>query len=157
MCLTRALCCSCHFSWSTPLRAALEFSKVYSLACAIAWVLRCDLVRTECRIYFSFITLESIIPIYNALVNGTNDMSDDIFDFGFTAVSESELQDHTEAEKLRSELASEGGRADRLYEAITPLLDNLKKNPENEYILWPNRLEKVLEFEKRLRAIYKDG
>ena len=80
-------------------------------------------------------------------------MSDDIFDFGFTAVSESELQDHTEAEKLRSELASEGGRADRLYEAITPLLDNLKKNPENEYILWPNRLEKEFKFSSFLEEL----
>jgi len=34
------------------------------------------------------------------------------------------------------------------------LLTNLKKNPEKEYILWPNRIEKVDQFEDHLRKIY---
>jgi len=36
-----------------------------------------------------------------------------------------------------------------------PLLNNLKKNPEKEYILWPNRLAKVEEFETHLQSIYR--
>ena len=46
-------------------------------------------------------------------------------------------------------------RLDRLYNAITPLLNNLKANPEKEYILWPNRVEKVEQFETLLYNIYK--
>ena len=44
---------------------------------------------------------------------------------------------------------------DDLYNAIVPLLNNLKKNPQKEYILWPNRLKKVEEFETHLQKIYK--
>ena len=45
-------------------------------------------------------------------------------------------------------------KIDKLYNAIQPLLTNLKKNPEKEYILWPNRIEKVDQFEDMLRKIY---
>lgn len=85
-------------------------------------------------------------------------MSNDIFDFGFTAVDENELasvQAATE-EASQSQLAvmSTQERLDKLYNAITPLLNNLKANPEKEYILWPNRLEKVEQFETHLQKIY---
>ena len=33
-------------------------------------------------------------------------------------------------------------------------LNNLKKNPEKEYILWPNRLDKVEQFEDYIQGIY---
>ena len=46
-------------------------------------------------------------------------------------------------------------KLDKLYNAITPLLNNLKKNPEKDYILWPNRVEKVDQFEDMLRKIYQ--
>ena len=87
-------------------------------------------------------------------------MSDDIdFDFGFTAVTEDELdvvKDVTKkAESLGANALNTQDRLDKLYNAITPLLNNLKKNPEKEYILWPNRLEKVEQFEKFLYDIYK--
>ena len=45
-------------------------------------------------------------------------------------------------------------KLDRLYNAIQPLLSNLKKNPEKEYILWPNRISRVDAFEDHLRKIY---
>jgi hypothetical protein len=67
---------------------------------------------------------------------------DPIFDFGFTAVDESELEDVESAEKLN-----------KLYRAIQPLLENLKKNPEKSYILWPDRVAKVKAFEKVIKAI----
>lgn len=85
----------------------------------------------------------------------------DIFDFGFTAVDEDELQAvqqtvaaANDAEQLALTTQE---RLDKLYNAITPLLNNLKKNPEKDYILWPNRLAKVEEFEDHLQAIYKGG
>lgn len=71
----------------------------------------------------------------------------DIFDFGFTAVNEDELSSVT-VDDLRT-------RLDDLYKAMIPLLNNLKKNPDKDYILWPDRLKKVEEFESHLRKIYE--
>jgi len=34
---------------------------------------------------------------------------------------------------------------------IQPLFDNLKKNPEKDYIYWPNRVAKIEEFERKLK------
>ena len=86
-------------------------------------------------------------------------MNDDFFDFGFTAVDEDELEAVQKvvkkAEVSQTEASSAQERLDRLYNAITPLLNNLKKNPEKEYILWPNRLEKVEQFEDHIQKIYK--
>ena len=86
-------------------------------------------------------------------------MNDDFFDFGFTAVDEDELEAVQKivkkAEVSQTEASSAQERLDKLYNAITPLLNNLKKNPEKEYILWPNRLEKVEQFEDHIQKIYK--
>ena len=93
-------------------------------------------------------------------------MSQDLFDFGFTAVDENELEAvqkeqakaatiGTEAAKAAEAAKSNQKQLDDLYNAIVPLLNNLKKNPQKEYILWPNRLKKVEEFETHLQKIYK--
>ena len=86
-------------------------------------------------------------------------MTDEIFDFGFTAVDEDELTavQNTQAKVVETEsLASDTqDRLDSLFNAITPLLNNLKANPDKEYILWPNRLAKVEQFETKLQNIYR--
>ena len=86
-------------------------------------------------------------------------MSDDFFDFGFTAVDEEELEAvqkiNKKAEASKTEASSAQTKLDKLYNAITPLLNNLKKNPEKEYILWPDRLNKVEQFEDYLTSIYQ--
>jgi len=82
-------------------------------------------------------------------------MSSDIFDFGFTAVDETELEAFQQLESVVSEADDVQTRLDNLYNAIQPLLTNLKKNPEKEYILWPNRLDKIEEFESYIQNIYK--
>lgn len=86
-------------------------------------------------------------------------MSNDFFDFGFTAVDENELEAVQKATQEVNQVATTAtttqDKLDRLYNAIIPLLNNLKKNPEKEYILWPNRLAKVEEFETHLQEIYK--
>jgi len=83
----------------------------------------------------------------------------DEFDFGFTAVDESELeavqQATTKAESTSSKVEETEEKLNKLYNAILPLLTNLKKNPEKEYILWPNRVEKVEQFEDLISAIVK--
>lgn len=85
-------------------------------------------------------------------------MTDDIFDFGFTAVDETELeavQKATQTAQTASSTAEEmQAKIDKLYNAVLPLLSNLKKNPEKEYIYWPNRIDKVEQFESYLYNIY---
>jgi len=87
-------------------------------------------------------------------------MSNDFFDFGFTAVDEDELQVVQDAQKAVGDTEVEAKTAqeklDKLYNAITPLLNNLKANPEKEYILWPDRLAKVEAFEHHLQKIYSN-
>ena len=75
------------------------------------------------------------------------------FDFGFTAVDEEELESY---QKVSSVASSTQDKVDKLYNAIIPLLNNLKANPEKDYILWPNRLKKVEEFEDHLTSIYAE-
>lgn len=87
-------------------------------------------------------------------------MKDDseIFDFGFTAVSEDELEAvqnlKKDSENVESELRDS---RDKLYRAIKPLLENLKKNPERDYIYWPDRVAKVEAFERHIEQIVMQG
>ena len=81
------------------------------------------------------------------------------YDIGFTAVDENELE---AVQKASSKIESTSSKAEdledklnNLYNAILPLLSNLKKNPEKEYILWPNRTEKIEEFEDHISQIIK--
>ena len=58
-------------------------------------------------------------------------MSGELWDFGFTAVDEDELSS-VQSIKQEAQKASESSekvqdRLDRLYNAITPLINNLKK------------------------------
>ena len=85
-------------------------------------------------------------------------MTDDIFDFGFSAVDIDELDVLLEA---KAEVENKGAVAgaieeklDKLYTAIQPLLNNLKADPSRDYIFWPDRLEKIEEFEAHLYKIY---
>ena len=81
------------------------------------------------------------------------------FDFGFTAVDESELDAVKEVQASASSSSAEKKeleeKVNKLYNAILPLLTNLKKNPEKEYILWPNRTEKIEQFEEHIAKIIK--
>ena len=83
----------------------------------------------------------------------------DEFDFGFTAVDETELEivkkKLEETTKAEDFIITTQNKLDSLFNAIQPLLQNLKKNPEKEYILWPDRLTKVEAFEDHLQKIYK--
>jgi len=83
----------------------------------------------------------------------------DIFDFGFTAVDEDELSAVQEAKSTITQVSSTAEttqeQLDKLYNAIMPLLNNLKANPEKEYILWPDRTAKIELFESKLLDIYR--
>jgi len=84
----------------------------------------------------------------------------DIFDFGFTAVDETELEAVQQAQQVANETSSTATeleeKVNKLYNTILPLLSNLKKNPEKDYIYWPNRVEKVDQFEDLLNKIVNE-
>jgi hypothetical protein len=82
-------------------------------------------------------------------------MKKELFDFGFTAVDETELEAAQQLENVSSEAERSQEKLDELYNAIQPLLANLKMNPEKEYILWPDRLDKIEQFEEYILKIYK--
>ena len=85
--------------------------------------------------------------------------NEELFDFGFTLVDEDEIdivqEVKAEVESVVSNNETTTKRLDNLYNAIQPLLNNLKQNPEKEYIKWPNRLEKIEQFEGVIQKIYK--
>ena len=85
-------------------------------------------------------------------------MADDLFDFGFTLVDEDELDAVQEAtaqvQSVSSNVEETQEKLDKLFNAIQPLLTNLKANPQKEYIKWPNRLEKIEQFEHHIQSIY---
>lgn len=93
-------------------------------------------------------------------------MNLDSFDFGFSAVDENELEAVTKVESKLQETSSTVTEAqanaqaaqsklDQMYNAVIPLLNNLQKNPEKEYIFWPDRHNKVEQFRDKLTILYK--
>jgi|TARA_R110001592_G_scaffold161902_1_gene394737 hypothetical protein len=85
--------------------------------------------------------------------------TDQLFDFGFTLVDENELEVVQQAQasvaSTTASVSETQEKLDKLFNAVQPLLNNLKQNPEKEYILWPKRLEKIEQFEDHIQKIYK--
>lgn len=86
-------------------------------------------------------------------------------DFGFSAVSEAELkviekQLLEEVEKKADEIdqleKTYKEKLNKLYKMIIPLLNNLAKDPDKEYILWPNRVKKIEEFRKKIDKLVQE-
>ena len=80
------------------------------------------------------------------------------FDFGFTVVDEID-EVKTETQALETKIDNLQKKCDNLYFAIQPLLDNLQKNPNSDYIKWngKDRVEKIDEFRLQLQAILDEG
>jgi glucose-6-phosphate-specific signal transduction histidine kinase len=89
----------------------------------------------------------------------------DEFDFGFTAVSEDELkamerqlqqqvdEKHTELEAVSRTYEE---KLTTLYRMVMPLLNNLAKDADKDYIFWPGRQKKMLDFIKKVEALVND-
>ena len=45
----------------------------------------------------------------------------------------------TKSQELVQVEATYKGKLEQLYKTVMPLLNNLQKNPDKEYIYWPNR------------------
>jgi len=86
-------------------------------------------------------------------------MADFDFDFGFTAVTEEELevvqQTKAAAETATGDVQALQNKIDTLYNMFQPLLNNLRLNPEKDYIYWPNRMDKIELFSDKLDTVYK--
>lgn len=91
---------------------------------------------------------------------------DDAFDdFGFSAVSEDELKErekmlqqqvHNQSKELEAIEETYKGKLEQLYKTIMPLLLNLAKDDNKEYIYWPDRTTKVNAFIERVKHIVND-
>jgi len=86
------------------------------------------------------------------------------FDFGFTAVSEDELKElerqleakvAVQDQQLKQVAASYEEKLNTLYKMVMPLLNNLAKDAEKDYIYWPGRQKKMQEFIKQVEALVK--
>ena len=79
------------------------------------------------------------------------------FDFGFTALDADELEVVQEAKAVAESTTmtaqTNAAKAQLIYDAIMPLLNNLKANPDKDYIYWPNRTEKLELFADKLQKI----
>lgn len=84
------------------------------------------------------------------------------FDFGFSAISEEDLaQKELEAEtrgklEAQAEVEKYKNQVKALQKLITPLIKNLSKNADKDYIYWPNRDKKLQEFKNKVDAITKE-
>lgn len=68
-------------------------------------------------------------------------------DFGFTIVDQTELTSGHDALTLQLQ---------QLYNAVIPLLKNLKANSDKDTIVWPNRSVKIDEFKTKIDKIVGD-
>ena len=88
------------------------------------------------------------------MVNKTLDV---IFDFGFSALNEDELESikilEQKAKDTESVAADTQDKLQRMYSMILPLIENLMQDPEKSYIHWPNRKEKLQLFKKKLQEV----
>ena len=86
-------------------------------------------------------------------------------DFGFSLVSEDELKAHEAELKKQIEQQSKvveqvqqsaivvQDKLHQLRDMIMPLLKNLAKDPDKEYILWPDRAKKVAAFMQQVEKV----
>ena len=62
-----------------------------------------------------------------------------------------DLQDVVADQSIKANVAE--AKAQKLFDMIMPLLNNLKKNPDKPNIVWPDRQKKIDEFISKLEAV----
>jgi hypothetical protein len=78
-------------------------------------------------------------------------MKKEIFDFDFGMDFADDLQDVVADQSIKANVAE--AKAQKLFDMIMPLLNNLKKNPDKPNIVWPDRQKKIDEFISKLEAV----
>jgi hypothetical protein len=81
------------------------------------------------------------------------------FDFGFS-FTDDVFETENKVEELKTSLMTDREkiadlekRMNMLYNSILPFLDNLCSNPEKSTIHWPNRVQKIQQYKKKLQSI----
>lgn len=90
----------------------------------------------------------------------TFEYDDESFDFGFTTVSEIDFKarENQVAKQVEQQVtASSEEKMQKLEKLILPLLYNLKKDPEQEYIRWPNREDIITKQIEKITAITRSS
>lgn len=84
---------------------------------------------------------------------------DTLNDFGFSAMTEEELKQYEKflEEQIEQYKYSHKEKLNELYQLFVPLLNNLKKDPDKEYIYWPNRADKINEFIRKIEAYISEN
>lgn len=82
--------------------------------------------------------IRETVSTSSEMLSGINEKLDRIFDL----YNQGKLGLDAEREQLRKETSE---KLIELEKMIVPLLVNLMKNPEKEYIFWPNRKDKIQE------------
>jgi hypothetical protein len=77
-------------------------------------------------------------------------MAKDIDDFGFSFSDGSDIPEVTSVVKSTNDLTDRYGITLKM---INTFLDNLAKEPDKKYLLWPDRAAKVKAFKDKLNAI----
>ena len=86
-------------------------------------------------------------------------------DFGFSAVSEDELksmerqlqqQVQQKEEELSLTSKEYKDKLETMYKLIMPLLVNLSKDSDKEYILWPDRSKKMKAFIDKINKLMEN-
>jgi|TARA_R110000796_G_scaffold3035_2_gene11545 hypothetical protein len=89
------------------------------------------------------------------------------FDFGFSVVDEQELEavqkvqtaaaaSDSSSKEWQAQADEWKSKAEAMYAAFMPLLDNLASNEDKEYIYWPNRSLKIDQFKLKLQQLLND-
>lgn len=84
----------------------------------------------------------------------------DSFDFGFSAVTLDELEviqeTNSKLEESDAESTELRRRLDAVYAAVQPLLNNLKRDRNKDYIYWEGeeRFKKIEQFSDHLEALF---
>lgn len=85
--------------------------------------------------------------------------NDEINDFGFSIVSEDELKVYEKQleEQLTTNINLVKTKLEGLKDLYAPLLENLKRDPDKQYIYWPNRTEKIDKFIEKIDFYIKEN
>jgi len=71
------------------------------------------------------------------------------FDFGMDFADD--LQEVVADQSIKTNIAE--AKAQKMFDMIMPLLNNLKKNPEKPNIVWPDREKKIDLFIEKLHNV----
>jgi Mn-dependent DtxR family transcriptional regulator len=115
---------------------------------------------------------QTLLDLFYEESNMSDELNLDwIDDFGFTGVDTTDVEQEA-AEKAKQEAAAVSSEqidalenkldksrksVEHMYQAISKFLNNLKRQPHEEQIKWPNRIKDVEIAEQHFKKMYESG